>query len=122
MPRHHGSRVTAAIALNTARAAARAMTERQPAFAFEWREVTGWIEATANDLQLVLTEETVPETIAADVSSLARYLDGQLALAAALVESLAIGEAQRASEHAQRRARVAPEGGPVRTGVIHAAR
>lgn len=113
MPRFNGSRVTLRIALNSALAAAALLIDRQPQCAHEWREVYGWTEAAANDLGISRVAESVPES---STTHLAWYLDGQLALAASLVDSLAIGEAQRASEHAQRRAVVVPEGGPVRSG------
>lgn len=121
MPSSNGARVTAAVAINSARAAALALVERQPDCAREWREVAGWIEAAANDLRVSLSDEGVPAPFATDLARLAQYLDAQLALAASLVDSLAIGEAQRASDHAQRRAATVPPGGPVRSGGRHAA-
>lgn len=121
MPRAQGPRIAMAFALNSARAAARTLVERQPHCGHEWREVAGWIEAAANDLCVTLADESVAAPFADDVARLAQHLDGQLALAASLVESLAISEAQRASEHAQRRARLAPPGGPVRNGGRRAA-
>lgn len=119
MPRIDGSRITLRIALNGALAAAALLIDRQPQCAHEWREVYGWTEAATNDLNVSRVAESVPAEQAGSVSDLVAFLDGQLALAASLVDSLAIGEAQRASEHAQRRAVVVPEGGPVRSG--HAA-
>jgi hypothetical protein len=116
MPRTNGARVTATIAINSARAAALVLIDAQPDCAHDWREVAGWIDAAANDLRVSLSAEGVPAPFATDTARLAQYLDAQLALAASLVDSLAIGEAQRASEHAQRRAATAPPGGPVRSG------
>jgi len=113
MPRFDGSKITLRIALNSALAAAASLIDRQPQCAHEWREVHGWIDAAINDLGVSRDAEHSPES---STTHLAWFLDGQLALAASLVDSLAIGEAQRASEHAQRRAVVVPEGGPVRSG------
>jgi hypothetical protein len=116
MPRTNGARITTALAINSARAAATALVDLQPDCAHDWREVAGWIDAAANDLRVAITRDGLPAPFATDTARLAQYLDAQLSLAASLVDSLAIGEAQRASEHAQRRAATAPPGGPVRSG------
>jgi len=107
-----GAVVTLSLALQAAATATDHLTALHIELAPELREVRGWIlraDPHARDQRSEL-----PGSFCTTSTAFA-YLDGQLALAASLApDERAIVEAQRASEHAQRRLRTMPPGGGVR--------
>ncbi len=105
-----GNKTTAAIAIVCAIALIDELTDERPEIANELKEARGWTLRASEEWALKLGAPE-PRT---DGDPWA-LLHGHLALAAKVMPtSTLIDEAQRAAEHAQRRLRTVPEGGPVR--------
>lgn len=109
-PRNKGSKVTAAIAIVCAISLIDELSDTHPEITSELAEARGWALRASEEWKLKLG---APEPRCDGEPW--RLLHGHLALAAKVMPaSTVIEEAQRAAEHAQRRLRTVPEGGPVR--------
>jgi superfamily II DNA or RNA helicase len=112
--RAKGSKTTAAIAIVCALSLIDELAETHPEIAAELKEARGWTLQASEDWKLKLG---APEP--RGEGDPWHLLHGHLVLAAKeMPPSSLIEEAQRAAEHAQRRLRTVPDGGPVRA--LHA--
>lgn len=105
-----GNKTTAAVAIVCAISLIDELAESHPEIAAELKEARGWALRASEDWKLKLG---APEP--RGEGDPWHLLHGHLVLAAKVMPpSTLIEEAQRAAEHAQRRLRTVPEGGPVR--------
>ena len=97
------------LALSCARAACELLADLDVRLSHEWGEVGGWVIIAAREHEVILVEESVPESFRS-LGDAAHYLGAQLAYALGEAKALDLStrhieEAQRAAGYATARAR-----------------